>query len=105
MRVRPELCANLVKLVSSCCAASAAGGRCGFASVWLCCIVLVALGAILFWFSGAFALVGRLRPGVVARYVVASIRQSNDVLLWRACCEHWLGRVASCMPEGVVLRK
>ncbi len=43
------------------------------------CVVLVALGAILFWFLGVFALVSRSRPGVVVRYVVATIRQSNDV--------------------------
>ncbi len=47
--------------------------------VLLGCVVLVALGAILFWFLGVFALVGRSRPGVVVRYVVAMVRQSNEV--------------------------
>ena len=54
---------------------------------------------------------GRARSGgsvvswVVVRYVVSMIRQSNAVRLWRACCEHWLGRVASCVPEDVAMKK
>ena len=54
---------------------------------------------------------GRARSGgsvvswVVVRYVVSMIRQSNAVWLWRACCEHCAGRVASCVPEGVVMRR
>ena len=42
---------------------------------------------------------------VIVWYDVAMIRQSNDVWLWRACYEHWLGRVASCVPEDVAMKK
>ncbi len=58
-----------------------------------------------------FLMFGRARSGgsvvswVVVRYVVAIIRQSNAVWLWRACCEHWLGRVALCVSEDVVMKK
>ncbi len=66
VRVRPELCAYLVKLVI-CSAASATGvvvGSPGFG----CCVVMVALGAI---FLCVFVLVGRLRPGVVVSGVLS----------------------------------
>jgi hypothetical protein len=104
VRVRPELRANLVKLVSSCCAASTAGGCYGCTCfVGLCCTGCA-------WRD--FGLVfGRARSGgsvvswVVVRYVVAMIRQSNAAWLWVACCEHWLGRVALCVPEDVVMKK
>ena len=105
VRVRPELCANLVRLVSSCCAASTAGGRYGCACfVGLCCTGCARRDFVLVF--------GRARSGgsvvvswVVVRYVIAMIRQSNAVWLWRACCEHWLGRVASCVPEDVAMKK
>ncbi len=61
MRVRPELCANLVKFVLSGCAARAAGGRYGCACL-LGCVVLVALDAILFGCLGMLAL---LCPGLL----------------------------------------
>jgi hypothetical protein len=83
VRVRPELCANLVKLVSSCSAASAAGGRCGFAWFWLLCCICCARRVVLLWgchLGGSFASWGCWRGDVVAKWFLALRAETHGTM-------------------------